>query len=52
MATYEEIISDYSDCSITNNQAVDALMAIGWENNEDHPTDPIYLLKQPIMSLK
>ena len=34
MATYEEIISDYSDCSITNNQAVDALMAIGWENNE------------------
>lgn len=34
MATYEEIISDYSDCSITNNQAVDALMAIGWENSE------------------
>ena len=34
MATYEEIISDYTNCSITNNQAVDALMAIGWENNE------------------
>ena len=34
MATYQEIVSDYTNCVITNNQAVDALMAIGWENNE------------------
>jgi len=34
MATYEEIISNYTNCNATYNESVDALMSIGWSNND------------------